>query len=163
MAMGILSGAGSHSLASYVRQEVNQAVLSGYSGAQFHDPTVQDQTYGHVIGEMRLIERRLIGNETELHAELDRLRAEAELRTAIVPPLTVLGLLLTIFASPLWLVLLVPIAALFVQGQLRLRERNDSLVDTLLLERVQAPVLEKMRLAAEQHLLAREAAAATEP
>ncbi len=160
MALGILSGAGSHSLASYVRQRVNEAVASGYWGGGFDDPVLQDQTYRNVIGEMRLIERRLIGQESELHADLDRLRAETELRTAIVPPLTGLALMLSALATPLWLLLLAPIAALFLQGQLRLRERNDSLVDTLLLERVEAPVLERMRMAAEQHRLAQEAAAA---
>ena len=155
MRAGELSGAGSHSLANHVRYSVNEAVTLGYPGSQIDDPALQNQMFSQVITELRLVERRLIGDQVELHSEIDRLRSEAELRTAIAPPMTALVIFLTLSSSLWWgPALLVP-AALYVQGQLRMRERNDSLVDALLLGRVEAPALERLRLASEDQANAR--------
>jgi hypothetical protein len=142
---GVLSGAGSHGLAGYVLAELRRA--SRDFARQPPDQQYASTVYFEVIAEMRLIERRLIGERTELYEEADRLRAEAELRSAIAPPLVALaGLVaysigwLGLLAFPLLALL---VAALYEQGQRRLRDRNDLLVDALVLGRVEAPALER--------------------
>jgi hypothetical protein len=141
---GTLSGAAS----AIVREHVLSRVRRG-AGFVPNDLFSTSWSYAELVTELRLIEQRLIGNETELYAEADRLRSEAEFRAAVTPPLALLALLFAGRSSLLWLLGMPIIAALYAQGQLRLRDRNDLLVQAVALGRVEAPALERLALRLE--------------
>lgn len=65
----------------------------------------------------------LLGNEPQLFAEADRLKAEGQLRLAVIPPLTAITIeLTTATGSCWWLVGFLAIAVLAFQGSARIRE-----------------------------------------
>jgi hypothetical protein len=105
-----------------------------------------------IIQELDLASTRLIGEQPELFSTVDRLRAEAEFRFAIAPPLLALGLLLATTEHVLWLAMVIAVAVLGWQGMRRRTEANDVVADSLLLGRVEAPILERLRRAAEMPL-----------
>lgn len=72
--------------------------------------------------ELDLPATLLAGDRPELFAEADRIRAEGELRVAVVPPLTALAVLLAVEVSPAWLLALLPVAQLLRQG---IRREDD--------------------------------------
>jgi hypothetical protein len=75
--------------------------------------------------ELSLPATVLVGEkgQEQLFAEVDRLRAEGELRVAVVPPLLALLIVLATMQSRFWLLGIPPIAVLFVQG---VRRETDS-------------------------------------
>jgi hypothetical protein len=107
-----------------------------------------------VIRDLDVVARtRLLGRDQELYAEVDRHRAEAEFRLAIIPPL--LGLAVALAArsgGPLgWLVL--PLGALlawglFVDAARAERAANEILLDAIADRRVQSPTLERLEMQA---------------
>jgi hypothetical protein len=101
-----------------------------------------------IVQELDLVATRLIGEQAELYSTTDRLRAEAEPRFAIAPPLLALSLFLAVTEHPAWFAVSAAVAVLAWQGVRRRTEANDVLADSLLLERVEAPILERLRRAA---------------
>jgi hypothetical protein len=101
-----------------------------------------------MVQELDLAATRLIGEQAELYSTIDRLRAEAELRFAIAPPLLALSLFLGITEHIAWLGLSLAVAVLAWQGVQRRTRANDVVADSLLLGRVEAPILERLRRAA---------------
>jgi hypothetical protein len=110
---------------------------------------------GAVLAELQLVETRLIGEQTELYSTADRLGAEAEFRDAVTPPLVGLVVVLAFESSPAWLIGLIPIAMLYWQGVRRRQAHNDLLADALLLGRVEAPIVERLRYRMEDGLRGR--------
>lgn len=104
---------------------------------------------GALLGDLQLVETRLIGELSELYSAADRLRAEAEFREAVIPPLAALVALVAFETSPTGVVALVPLVLLYWQGVRRRQARNDLLADALLLGRVEAPTIERLRLRSE--------------
>lgn len=107
-----------------------------------------------IVEEMDLAQTRLIGAEPELYSEVDRLKAESDLRFAILPPLLVLTAILVAEGSLYWLFVL-PFAAVLARQALRSADRADRrLVDAIRLRRTAPPSLERfeaaMKLAAER-------------
>jgi hypothetical protein len=100
--------------------------------------------FDRIRGELDLIERRLIGERKELYAESDRLRSESEFRLALAPPLFVLAVALALTES-YWYGFGVFVAViLYWQGVRRIEQRNDLLIDALVLDRVKSPTVERL-------------------
>jgi hypothetical protein len=94
--------------------------------------------------ELDMVGTRLIGDQSELYGAVDRLRSEAELRQAVTFPLEALAL--GLIYRGVWVAgvpLLVGAACLPAQGRRRIKAANDLLAESLLLERVKAPTLER--------------------
>jgi hypothetical protein len=114
------------------------------------DPMVRRFLSDRVVREFRLMRTRLIGEEPQLFALVDRLQSEAEFRFAIVPPLAALGIAVA-YRSGAWYgivaVLTVSVVAIWTlwrQGVLRLRQSGDALLDALSVRRVASPTLERL-------------------
>ncbi|WP_163722587.1 hypothetical protein [Mycolicibacterium psychrotolerans] len=69
--------------------------------------------------ELELPATLLLGNEPMLFSEADRLKAERELRLAVVPPLFVITMYLACTQSRWWLLALIPVVVLLAQGHTR--------------------------------------------
>jgi hypothetical protein len=115
--------------------------------------------------EMDLAMTRMIGAEPELYSEVDRLRAESDLRFAILPPLLLVTSILTFEGSLYWLFTL-PFAAVLLWQAVETRDRAERrLVDAIRLRRTSTPGLEEfesmMQKAAERSALEREAPVST--
>ncbi len=86
-----------------------------------------DERFGtaleEAVREVMVPATLLAADRPELFAEVDRLRAEAELRHAVVPPLAAMAILLAVVQSAFWLAALPPIALLLIQG---VRRETDS-------------------------------------
>jgi hypothetical protein len=93
--------------------------------------------------ELDLPATLLVGDRPELFAEADRIRAESELRVAVVPPLVAQAPLLAAAATPLWLVTLVPIGMLLVQGVRREDDTRRLIGSALLFGDVRSAAVEQ--------------------
>lgn len=88
--------------------------------------------------ELDLPATLLVGDQAELFAEVDRLRAEGELRLAVVPPLIGLTFLLAFETSFWWFLLLGAIVILFRQGLERDLDSKKSIADAIRIGRVKS-------------------------
>lgn len=111
-----------------------------------------------LLGQIRLLETRLLEVAEGTGTKIERLQAEAEFRLTIVPPLVLLILIFTFGVSLLWLLGLVIPFALAIQGielsQRRAEEVLDALrarMQTQELEQI-TPVFERYRALATQLL-----------
>jgi hypothetical protein len=110
---------------------------------------LQDGLATAVYDELPLVRRRLIGKEPELFSEIDRLRAEAEFRSAIAVPLVALLLTVSVRIDNKWGPFLFACGSLGVllllwqAGKLRNAERA-TLIDTLIIDRVEAPQVQRL-------------------
>jgi hypothetical protein len=102
-----------------------------------------------INAEGYLTQRRLLGAEPEWFAEVDRFEAEAELREAIALPLLTLGTVCALRSSEvvagaaILFGSVVFTLALLAQGRSRRRRARDTLVDAVVVGRVQPPSLEQ--------------------
>lgn len=97
-----------------------------------------------VLDELDLLRTRLLGTQGELFGAVDRMRSEAELRFSISAPLVALIGVVAVRDSWLWLFAVLAVAVLWRQGQKRLQESGDMLIDALRVGRVDAPSLERL-------------------
>lgn len=103
-----------------------------------------------VVRDFGLMRTRLLGTEQELFSVIDRLRAEAEFRAAVVPPLAAL-VVIGVVRGSWWALLAVPsLMILWRQRTHRLEESGDTLLDLLALGRVQSPALERLDAGIDQ-------------
>lgn len=105
-----------------------------------------------VLRELNLTATRLIGDQPELFAQVDRLRAESEFRIAITPPLIALVIVLTLRLSPFWLLAAPALMSLYTSGMRRRIQGGDLVADTVLAGKVEAPTLEKLKLAVQERI-----------
>jgi len=106
----------------------------------------------YVLTETDLMRARLIGKDTEqLFSVVDRLRSEAEFRTALAPALVALAAVLA-WRATWWSAAIVTLSAvlLFWQGRQRMRASNDTLLEALRIDRVQAPTIERLDAATQE-------------
>lgn len=95
--------------------------------------------------ELKLPATILVGDQPELYAEADRLRAEAEFRTAIVPPLIALiWLLATETTAWCWVLVIVPYL-LLAQASGFARTSEFLIDEALARDKAPSPALEKFR------------------
>jgi hypothetical protein len=89
-----------------------------------------------------LLKTRLLDLSPALHSEVDRPDAEATLRMALWPPLSVIAIYLALTTSALWLSALIFPVALAIQW-ITMRDRsNDALVTAIAVTRALRDVLE---------------------
>jgi len=81
----------------------------------------------------------LVGAEPSLYAEVDRLRAEGDLRLTVAPPLFALIMLLTFGVSPWFVVSLLGLAALVMQGVMRKKESRGLVISAMSAGRLVSP------------------------
>ncbi|HWM62454.1 MAG TPA: hypothetical protein VNP96_00510 [Solirubrobacterales bacterium] len=93
--------------------------------------------------ELDLPATLLVGDQAQLFAEVDRLRAEGELRMAVVPPLLGLMAFLAWDTSLLWLGLTPVIVVLFVQGIQKDLDSRKSIADAIWLGRIKSSSVAK--------------------
>jgi hypothetical protein len=93
--------------------------------------------------ELTLPATLLVGQQEHLFAEVDRLRAEGELRLAIVPPLCALLILLAILQSWFWLLGLPAVLLLFIQGFRREADSRKVIADAIDRDLVTSSALSK--------------------
>lgn len=98
-----------------------------------------------IEGEWSLIATRLMGESPELFAAYDRLKAEAELRFAVTMSLPLVLAAASFRSSAWWLLGLVLLIPLLIDGVARARQGDDVLADALLIGTVEAPSVERMR------------------
>jgi len=93
--------------------------------------------------ELSLPATLLVGDRPELFAEVDRLRAEGELRLAVVPPMISLIILLAVSNSPLWILSIPLVVLLLVQGMRREADSRKIIADAIAFGRIDSPSLKK--------------------
>jgi hypothetical protein len=89
------------------------------------------ETTAESDGELALPATLLVEDQPLLFAEVDRLRAEAELRLAVVVPLSALGILAGLQASAWWFAGLPMLLALLDQGIRRDRDSRKLVADAM--------------------------------
>lgn len=96
------------------------------------------------ITEFELLATRLMSTDTHLFAELDRHRAEAELRYQLVLPLLLVDIALAITWTP-WILFALPLVPfLFVQGMYAAQRAGDIVADAVLIGQVTPPAVERV-------------------
>ena len=93
--------------------------------------------------ELELPATLLVGDKSELFAEVDRQRAEGELRMAVVPPLVALTAYLCIEGSLWWLLACPAIVVLFFQGLQRELDSKKSIADAIWMGKVESSSVSK--------------------
>jgi hypothetical protein len=89
-------------------------------------PTIAD-----VIADFPVVRTRLIHASPDTVSEYDRLRAEADFRSAIFIPLAGILAILVIKVSPLWAAALLPLVIVLGTARAKRREAGDILADAL--------------------------------
>lgn len=135
-------------------QTLTRLTLDGRDGSDLSGdgnkpvwPQIVAQLEDRLFEEFDLARLNLLGREAELFSAIDRLRVEGYFRSALIPPLVALALVLGWRSG--WLAAtLTAIAAVVLcwQAVLRLRESNDALVEAIRLDRAQAPSLAELQV-----------------
>jgi hypothetical protein len=95
--------------------------------------------------ELTLPATLLVGKEPELFAEVDRLRAEGELRLSIIPPLIALLAVATALGSSWWL-LGAPFALILLNDGARRNQNSRRLIaDAISRKAIKSPSVERFR------------------
>ncbi len=102
--------------------------------------------------ELELPAMLLVGDQEGLFAEVDRLRAEGELRMAVFPPLAALGILLGLEVSLWWFFLLPAAVLLFSQGIQRDFDAKKIISDATRIGRVDSSSVSKFTQWVEEGL-----------
>jgi hypothetical protein len=153
------AGASGEDVDRLISREIPHVSLPTYkirwSELRKEQPPAPHRLVGVVVSEFGLIRRRLIGKEPELFSEIDRMRSEAELREAIAIPLLALALVVAFRVHGIgptlgWAALGFALATLlFWQARLRRQDAGHALVDALVIQRVDAPVLDRVQTAVD--------------
>lgn len=109
-----------------------------------------EQAQQRSIGEFELLVTRLMSADPQLFAEVDRHRAEAELRYQLVPALLFADIALAITWTP-WILFTMPVLVfLFVQGMHSAERAGDIVADAVLIGQVTPPAVERVTRIAEE-------------
>ena len=99
---------------------------NGRKAAEHHaESTLEDATRRArmaALNELNLPATLLVGDKRELFAEVDRLRAEGDVRLAAMSPLVALTVAVSVLQSPWWATAFLGIALLAVQGLGKVRD-----------------------------------------
>jgi hypothetical protein len=90
------------------------------------------------LRELELPATLLVGDQSELFSEVDRLRAEGQFRLAAALPLTAITILLALAASPVWLLALPGAAVLARQGARRASDSRRIIADAMTSGRIES-------------------------
>lgn len=118
-------------------------------GEDEHSGTLEDGFVAEIKGEKPAIEVRIQMRFPDAYSEIDRLKAEAELRSSIFWPVSILSLLLTWTLSPFALVM-IPVAFLMVRDAFQRTKQADAKTwSALIAGEVSSPSLDAMANAKE--------------
>lgn len=143
-----------------IREEQSYYDASG--GATWHDDEDMRESqltaalHGQTLRELSLVRFRLMGDEPVLYGNVDRTRAEAELRLAVAVPLFAIGIVLALRTGPFWVSVAIGAGLTIVAGILlwqaaeRERRANDAVVDAIFIDKVQSPGLDQLRRATDE-------------
>lgn len=122
------------------------------------EATLAIALHGQTLRELDLVGFRLMGDEPVLYGNVDRTRAEAELRVAVAVPLLLIGAALAFRTKPWGASVALAAAFAFVaailiwQAQGRKERANDALVDAVFIGKVEAPAMDQLRRATNEVL-----------
>jgi hypothetical protein len=102
-----------------------------------------------VAGELDLPATLLVGDNQSLFAEVDRLRAEGELRLSVVLPLATLIAYLFGTTNRLWVVAGIGVGLLFLQGSRRKAESQEMVAEAMAQGLIQSGALERFKARVE--------------
>ena len=102
-----------------------------YIAVKGHELPEQELEVADVIADFPVIRTRLIHRSPDTVSEYDRLRAEADFRSAIVPPLIAIAGLFAWKVSAWWILSWPLLLTLLLTAQVRRREAGDILADVL--------------------------------
>ncbi|MEV4376959.1 hypothetical protein [Streptosporangium sp. NPDC049644] len=105
--------------------------------------------------DLPLVPARLLGHDSELYNVYDRLQAEAQFRAGVALPIGFLSISLGIIVHPAWLLIILPIIAIFTTSLRKRREGLYILAESMLAGRVESPVFERLERITEASLLDR--------
>jgi hypothetical protein len=120
------------------------AAQADYSRAQIEAQGRGEEARRGAERELRLPATLLVGNEPALFAEVDRLRAEGELRITVIPPLLALTILASL-SSPLWLFALPVLAVLLSQGVQHERDSRELIANAFTQGIIKSQSVERYR------------------
>lgn len=103
----------------------------------------RDRLRRELRNELDLPATLLIGDQPETFAEADRIRAESEVRFAVVPPLAALAALLGEKADSLWYLAFIGIVALAIQGVAKQDDARNVIAGAMLFNKAQSAALER--------------------
>lgn len=95
--------------------------------------------------EIALPATLLLGKDPELFTEADRLKAESQLRFAVVPPMLAIIAHLALTVTPWWWLCLIPAAILWVQGHSRNYEYETLMLGAVKLGAVSSATLDDLK------------------
>lgn len=123
-----ISGNGVAAIERYLRHEkdARHRIAWGGTDGNWQQPTIAD-----VIADFPIVRTRLIHKSPDTVAEYDRLRAEADFRSAIVPPLFAILILFVAHVAWLWGLATLLLLVLLASARQKRREAGDILADTL--------------------------------
>ena len=100
--------------------------------------------------DLQLVRPRLMVDHTVLYGEYDRFQSEADFRNALLPPLTVLILVVAWKDHIVWLVALLGLPLLWVQARELASQARATLAGAVISGRVESPFVENARSALER-------------
>jgi hypothetical protein len=105
------------------------------------------QVTARIADEHELIAYSLMDEKSDFFEPIDRRRAEIELRTAIALPIAALVLLLTVTASPVWLLAAAVPVGLIYQTRMLTQQRIELITAALTTKRIRSPSLNRLEAA----------------
>jgi hypothetical protein len=97
-----------------------------------------------VVRELEVIADNLLDAKSDLFGPIDRLRGEAELRYAVLPPLVALVVLLAATSSPFWLLGFLAVPALLYDAFRKSDERLKRLAAALTNDIARSPTVRRL-------------------
>jgi len=100
-----------------------------------------ERAVNQAMAELELPATLLVGKSPEIFAEVDRLRAEGELRVTVVPPLIALAVLLAQVGSKFWYLGVLGAVVLAWQGSARINDSRDIIQNAIQLGHAESPAM----------------------
>ena len=116
-----------------------------------------------LISDFPVLRMRLIHGSPDTASEVDRLNAEADFRSAIIPPLLVIAAIFALKASLIFLLFWPPLLALRATTRHKRYEAGELMIDALLQKVIKAPTVEMYRATLEARSYSFSSRISTEP
>lgn len=134
----------------FADEEDHQIFYMEHPDSWMQGDFLTEQAQTRSLSEFDLLTTRLMSTDPGLFAEIDRRRAEAELRYQLVPAVLFLDAALAITWTP-WVLLALPVAGLlFIQGVRSAEKAGDMVADAVLIGQVTPPAIERVTRIADE-------------
>jgi hypothetical protein len=148
-ALGLLGEDDQPSISALAAQIAPLSRTLGYDEKSVEYAVVSSLVW-QLYAEVDTLPFEIIGHDPELYSEYDRLTSEADLRLSLVTPVFAIVILLSIYASILWLCLLPLLSVFYRSGIRRRKEAGEFIADALSAGRVEAPIIRGIRSATQE-------------